>query len=72
MPEKIGSGGKRLWRGRGEGGRGGEYEGIGYSRRGKDREGEKKRDVLIEGDIEGLVRNMAQGKFPGIHKDYSN
>ena len=29
----------------------------------------KERDILIEGAIKGLARNMALGKFPGIHKD---
>ena len=29
----------------------------------------KERDVLIEGDIVGLGRNLVLGKFPGIHKD---
>ena len=29
----------------------------------------KERDILSEGAIKRLVRNMALGKFPGIHKD---
>ena len=29
----------------------------------------KERDILIEGTILGLARNLALGKFPGIHKD---
>lgn len=29
----------------------------------------KKRDILTEGAIKGLVRNLALGSFPGIHKD---
>ena len=29
----------------------------------------KKRDILTEGVIKGLARNMTLGKFPGIHKD---
>ena len=29
----------------------------------------KDRDVLIEGDIMGLPRNLALEKFPGIYKD---
>ena len=29
----------------------------------------KERDILIEGAIMGLARNLALGKFPGIHKD---
>ena len=27
------------------------------------------RDILIEGAIMGLGRNLVLGKFPGIHKD---
>ena len=52
----------------GEGEGGGEREGMGCSRCGNYREREKKeRD--IEGAIKGLARNMALGKYPGIHKD---
>ena len=29
----------------------------------------KERDTLIEGAIKELSRNMALGKFPGIHKN---
>lgn len=29
----------------------------------------KERDVLVEGAIMGLTRNVALEKFPGIHKD---
>ena len=29
----------------------------------------KERDTLIEEAIKGLLRNIALGKFPGIHKD---
>ena len=29
----------------------------------------KVRDILIEGAIMGLARNLAVEKFPGIHKD---
>ena len=29
----------------------------------------KERDILIDGSIMGLARNLALGKFPGIHKD---
>ena len=29
----------------------------------------KERDILIEGAIVGLVRNLALRKFPGIPKD---
>ena len=29
----------------------------------------KKRNILIEGAIMGLTRNLALEKFPGIHKD---
>ena len=29
----------------------------------------KERDILIEGVIKGIARNIALGKFPGIHKD---
>ena len=28
-------------------------------------------DILIEGAIRGLVRNLTLRKFPGIHKDDS-
>ena len=35
----------------------------------KDRDESKERDVLIEGVIMGLARNLALEKFPGIHKD---
>ena len=34
----------------------------------EDRE-RKERDILIEGAIKGLSRNIALGKFPGIHKN---
>ena len=30
---------------------------------------ERKEIILIEVSIKGLSRNMALGKFPGIHKD---
>ena len=29
----------------------------------------KERDILIEGVIMGLARNLVLEKFPGIHKD---
>ena len=29
----------------------------------------KERDILIEGAIMGLGRNLTLEKFPGIHKD---
>ena len=29
----------------------------------------KERDILIEGAIMGLTRNLALEKYPGIHKD---
>ena len=29
----------------------------------------KERDTLVEGAIKGLLRNIALGKFPGIHKN---
>ena len=29
----------------------------------------KERDILIDGVIMGLARNLALEKFPGIHKD---
>ena len=29
----------------------------------------KERDILIEGAIVGLARNLVLGKFPGNHKD---
>ena len=32
----------------------------------------KERDILIEGAIIGLARNLALEKFPGIHKDDLN
>ena len=35
----------------------------------KDRYESKERDILIEGAIMGLARNLALEKFPGIHKD---
>ena len=31
--------------------------------------GEKKRDILSEGAIKGIARDLAVEKFPGIHKD---
>lgn len=31
-----------------------------------------KRDVLIEGTIKALARNLALGKIPGFYKDDSN
>ena len=41
----------------------------GMVKMGKDRNGEQERDILIEGVIMGLARNLALEKFPGIHKD---
>ena len=39
-------------------------------KKGKGQRGRKKeRDILFEGDIKELVRNLALGKFPGILKD---
>ena len=35
----------------------------------KDRDESKKRDILIEGAIMELARNLALEKFSGIHKD---
>ena len=35
----------------------------------KDRDESKERDILIEGAIIELARNLALEKFPGIHKD---
>ena len=32
----------------------------------------KERDILMEGAIMGLVRNLVLGKIPGIHKDDLN
>ena len=32
----------------------------------------KERDILIEGFIMGLTRNLALKTFPGIHKDVSH
>lgn len=29
----------------------------------------KERNILIEGAVKGLARNMALGKIPEIHKD---
>ena len=29
----------------------------------------KERDILIEGDIMGLVKSLSLGKFPRIYKD---
>ena len=37
-------------------------------RRKKDKDESKERDILIEGAIMGLARNLTLGKFPGIHK----
>ena len=36
---------------------------------GEGQRGRAKKDILIEGVITGLVRSLALGKFPGIHKD---
>ena len=33
---------------------------------------EKKRDILVEGGIKGLLRDTSLGKFPGILKDDPN
>ena len=52
----------------GEGKGGGEYKGTGWLTLGKNRES-KERDILIVGAIMGLMRNLAPGKFLGIHKD---
>ena len=52
--------------GREEWTRGGEHEGSGMSSWGKskrERKG-KERGILIEGDVIGLGRNLALGKFP--------
>ena len=35
----------------------------------KDRDESKEIDILIEGAIMGLARNLALEKFPGIHKN---
>ena len=35
----------------------------------KKRDESKKRDILIEGAIVGLARNLSLEKFLGIHKD---
>ena len=35
----------------------------------KDRDESKERDILIEGAIMGLARNLALNKFPEIYKD---
>ena len=35
----------------------------------KDRDESKERDIVIEGAIMGLARNLALEKFSGIHKD---
>ena len=34
--------------------------------------GSNERDILIEGCIKGLGRNLVPGKLPGIHKDDPN
>ena len=36
---------------------------------GKSRWRKNRDDILIEGAIMGLARNLALEKFPGIHKD---
>lgn len=69
-PEKKIGGRKKGGRG-GEARRGGEHEGMGVSRRRKDSEGDKGK-ILIERPRKSLVRNMALGKFPGIHHDDLN
>ena len=38
---------------------------LGEGQRGENNEG----DILIEGVIMGLEKNLALGKFPGIRKD---
>ena len=57
-------GGKGGWNGsrRGEGERGGQLEGMELSRWRKDRDESKERDILIEGAIVGLARNLALEK----------
>ena len=35
----------------------------------KDRDESEERDILIEGDIMGLARNLVLEKVPEIHKD---
>ena len=47
----------------------GEVEGTGQLRWRKDRDESKERDILIEGAIMGLARNLSLEKFSGIHKD---
>ena len=42
---------------------------MGQSRWMKERYESKERDILIEGAIMGLARNLALEKFPEIHKD---
>ena len=42
---------------------------MGWLRRRRDRDESKERDILIEGAIMGLARNLALEKFPGIYKD---
>ena len=54
----------------GEKGGGGELEGMRWLRWRKDRFESKERDILIEGAIMELARDLALEKFPGIHKDY--
>ena len=50
-----------------------EHEGTGTGWDGLDvgrtEEESKERDISIEEAIVGLARNLALGKFPGIHKD---
>ena len=53
----------------GERERQGELEGTGWSRWRKVRDESKERDILIEDAIMRLARNLALGKFPGIHKN---
>ena len=38
-------------------------------KKGEGKRGRERKDILIEGAIKGLVRNMALGKLSGIYKD---
>ena len=53
----------------GEGKKGeGEHEGMGWAKGGRTVRERKERDILIEGAIKGLSKNIALEKIPGILK----
>ena len=53
----------------GQGEYGGELEGTGKDEMEERQRWRARKDILIEGVIMGLVRNLALEKFPGIHKN---